>query len=106
MTQERKQTLYVKQRYRKPYCCPAKKIKTPAPFFILPTHFHPSDFEVLLLKKPGRAPKASFSENQGYQWYSQKQVDRGAWPVPVLPERARSECARSTAAAGTSQAPL
>jgi hypothetical protein len=30
------------------------------------------DFKVLLLEKPGRAPKASFSENKGYRWYLQK----------------------------------
>jgi len=26
----------------------------------------------LLLEKPGGPPKASFSENKGYRWYSQK----------------------------------
>jgi hypothetical protein len=30
------------------------------------------DFKVLLLEKPGGTPKASFSENKGYRWYSQK----------------------------------
>jgi hypothetical protein len=30
------------------------------------------DFKVLLLEKPGGPPKASFSENKGYRWYSQK----------------------------------
>jgi hypothetical protein len=30
------------------------------------------DFKVLLLEKPGGAPKANFSKNKGYRWYSQK----------------------------------
>ena len=30
------------------------------------------DFKVLLLEKPGGAPKAQFTENKGYRWYSQK----------------------------------
>ncbi|NOT94792.1 MAG: hypothetical protein HOP00_00585, partial [Nitrospira sp.] len=37
-----------------------------------PAWFGLLDFKVLLLEKPGGAPKASFSENQGYRWYSQK----------------------------------
>jgi hypothetical protein len=28
----------------------------------------PYDFKVLLLEKPGGAPKAQFTENNGYQW--------------------------------------
>jgi len=27
---------------------------------------------VLLLEKPGGAPKTSFTEEKGYRWYSQK----------------------------------
>jgi hypothetical protein len=34
--------------------------------------FGPQDFKVLLLEKPGGAPKAQFTENNGYRWYSQK----------------------------------
>lgn len=37
-----------------------------------PAWFALLDFKVLLLEKPGGAPKASFSENKGYRWYSQK----------------------------------
>jgi ubiquinone/menaquinone biosynthesis C-methylase UbiE len=37
-----------------------------------PAWFGLIDFKVLLLEKPGGAPKASFSENKGYRWYSQK----------------------------------
>jgi ubiquinone/menaquinone biosynthesis C-methylase UbiE len=37
-----------------------------------PSWFGLFDFKVLLLEKPGGAPKASFSENKGYRWYSQK----------------------------------
>ena len=37
-----------------------------------PAWFSLLDFKVLLLEKPGGAPKASFSENKGYRWYSQK----------------------------------
>ena len=40
------------------------KVECPSLFLI--------DFKVLLLEKPGGAPKASFSENQGYRWYSQR----------------------------------
>jgi hypothetical protein len=46
------------------------------------THFHHDvadpawfglhDFKVLLLEKPGGAPKAPFTEPKGYRWYSQK----------------------------------
>ncbi len=37
-----------------------------------PAWFGLIDFKVLLLEKPGGAPKASFTENQGYRWYSQR----------------------------------
>ncbi len=37
-----------------------------------PAWFGLQDFKVLLLEKPGGAPKAHFTENQGYRWYSQK----------------------------------
>jgi SAM-dependent methyltransferase len=37
-----------------------------------PAWFGLIDFKVLLLEKPGGAPKASFSENKGYRWYSQR----------------------------------
>src|SRR5213594_4852515 len=37
-----------------------------------PAWFGLLDFKVLLLEKPGGVPKASFSENKGYRWYSQK----------------------------------
>ena len=30
------------------------------------------DFKVLLLEKPGGAPKPTFTENKGYRWYSQR----------------------------------
>jgi hypothetical protein len=37
-----------------------------------PAWFSLLDFNVFLLEQPRRAPKASFSENTGYRWYSQK----------------------------------
>lgn len=37
-----------------------------------PAWFGLFDFKVLLLEKPGGAPKAQFTENKGYRWYSQK----------------------------------
>ena len=37
-----------------------------------PAWFGLIDFKVLLLEKPGGAPKASFTENKGYRWYSQR----------------------------------
>ena len=37
-----------------------------------PAWFSLLDFKVLLLEKPGVAPKASFTVNKGYRWYSQK----------------------------------
>ena len=37
-----------------------------------PAWFNLFDFKVLLLEKPGGAPKAQFTENKGYRWYSQK----------------------------------
>jgi ubiquinone/menaquinone biosynthesis C-methylase UbiE len=37
-----------------------------------PAWFGLMDFKVLLLEKPGGVPKATFSENKGYRWYSQK----------------------------------
>jgi hypothetical protein len=37
-----------------------------------PAWFGLIDFKVLLLEKPGGAPKPTFSENKGYRWYSQK----------------------------------
>jgi len=37
-----------------------------------PAWFGLFDFKVLLLEKPGGSPKASFLENKGYRWYSQK----------------------------------
>jgi hypothetical protein len=37
-----------------------------------PAWFGLLDFKVLLLEKPGGVPKTSFSENQGYRWYSQR----------------------------------
>ena len=37
-----------------------------------PAWFGLLDFKVLLLEKPGGVPKASFSENKGYRWYSQR----------------------------------
>jgi len=37
-----------------------------------PAWFGLIDFKVLLLEKPGGAPKAQFTENKGYRWYSQK----------------------------------
>lgn len=37
-----------------------------------PAWFSLIDFKVLLLEKPGGAPKAQFTESKGYRWYSQK----------------------------------
>ena len=37
-----------------------------------PAWFGLIDFKVLLLEKPGGAPKAQFTETKGYRWYSQK----------------------------------
>mgnify|MGYP003380932874 FL=1 len=37
-----------------------------------PAWFGLIDFKVLLLEKPGGAPKAQFTENKGYRWYSQR----------------------------------
>lgn len=37
-----------------------------------PAWFSLLDFKVLLLEKPGGAPKAGFTETKGYRWYSQK----------------------------------
>lgn len=37
-----------------------------------PAWFGLQDFKVLLLEKPGRTPRAQFTENKGYRWYSQK----------------------------------
>ena len=37
-----------------------------------PAWFGLQDFKVLLLEKPGGAPRAQFTENKGYRWYSQK----------------------------------
>lgn len=37
-----------------------------------PAWFGLLDFKVLLLEKPGGAPKAQFTETKGYRWYSQK----------------------------------
>ncbi|UVT16692.1 MAG: class I SAM-dependent methyltransferase [Nitrospira sp.] len=37
-----------------------------------PAWFGLQDFKVLLLEKPGGAPKAQFTESKGYRWYSQK----------------------------------
>ena len=37
-----------------------------------PAWFGLLDFKVLLLEKPGGAPKASFTEQKGYRWYSQR----------------------------------
>ena len=37
-----------------------------------PAWFGLIDFKVLLLEKPGGAPLASFTEQQGYRWYSQR----------------------------------
>lgn len=36
-----------------------------------PAWFGLQDFKVLLLEKPGGTPKAQFTEQQGYRWYSQ-----------------------------------
>ncbi len=52
-----------------------------------PTWFGLLDFKVLLLEKPGGAPKTSFTEEKGYQWYSQKQGKAVvARQFPVLAE--------------------
>ena len=37
-----------------------------------PAWFSLLDFKVLLLEKPGGAPKAQFTEQKGYRWYSQR----------------------------------
>lgn len=37
-----------------------------------PAWFGLIDFKVLLLEKPGGAPKAQFTETKGFRWYSQK----------------------------------
>jgi ubiquinone/menaquinone biosynthesis C-methylase UbiE len=37
-----------------------------------PAWFGLIDFKVLLLEKPGGAPKASYTENKGFRWYSQR----------------------------------
>jgi len=37
-----------------------------------PAWFGLQDFKVLLLEKPGGAPKAQFTESKGYRWYSQR----------------------------------
>ena len=37
-----------------------------------PAWFGLLDFKVLLLEKPGGAPKAQFTENRGFRWYSQQ----------------------------------
>jgi len=37
-----------------------------------PAWFGLLDFKVLLLEKPGGAPKTQFTETKGYRWYSQK----------------------------------
>jgi SAM-dependent methyltransferase len=37
-----------------------------------PAWFGLLDFKVLLLEKPGGTPKAQFTEQKGYRWYSQK----------------------------------
>lgn len=37
-----------------------------------PAWFGLIDFKVLLLEKPGGAPKPTFTENKGYRWYSQR----------------------------------
>jgi hypothetical protein len=37
-----------------------------------PAWFGLIDFKVLLLEKPGGAPKTNFTEQKGYRWYSQK----------------------------------
>ncbi|MBH0191455.1 MAG: hypothetical protein HP492_06770, partial [Nitrospira sp.] len=37
-----------------------------------PAWFGLLDFKVLLLEKPGGAPKAQFTEQKGYRWYSQR----------------------------------
>ncbi|WP_413934277.1 hypothetical protein [Nitrospira sp. BLG_1] len=35
-----------------------------------PAWFGLQDFKVLLLGKPGGTPKAQFTKNKGYRWYS------------------------------------
>ena len=37
-----------------------------------PAWFGLWDFKVLLLEKPGGAPRPSFSETKGFRWYSQR----------------------------------
>ena len=37
-----------------------------------PAWFGLLDFKVLLLEKPGGAPRAQFAETKGHRWYSQK----------------------------------
>jgi ubiquinone/menaquinone biosynthesis C-methylase UbiE len=37
-----------------------------------PAWFGLQDFKVLLLEKPGGTPRAQFTEQKGYRWYSQK----------------------------------
>jgi hypothetical protein len=37
-----------------------------------PARFGLQDFKVLLLEKPGETPRAQFTQNNGYRWYSQK----------------------------------
>jgi SAM-dependent methyltransferase len=37
-----------------------------------PAWFGLIDFKVLLLEKPGGAPKPTFTESKGYRWYSQR----------------------------------
>jgi hypothetical protein len=37
-----------------------------------PAWFGLIDFKVLLLEKPGGAPKPTFTETKGYRWYSQR----------------------------------
>ena len=37
-----------------------------------PAWFGLWDFKVMLLEKPGAAPKPAFKETQGFRWYSQR----------------------------------
>jgi hypothetical protein len=37
-----------------------------------PAWFGLQYFKVLLLEKPGGAPRAQFTKSKGYRWYSQK----------------------------------
>jgi hypothetical protein len=46
--------------------------QTRLPLLDSPAWFALIDFKVLLPKEPGGAPKAQFTENKGYRWYSQK----------------------------------